>query len=287
MSETSIIADWNLSIIKLFKEFTFDAGLPTIILIVCCLLLWLCIFKRVVKLLLTCASLFLIILCYKGTPKFLLDPLLSQAEKDLQFRASEIFNQNTIVQPLPSCLHNIGGIIVLGSGIYQKNIPGIVAQTRLIGLSHLLKNSGFEKQWINEKLPIIFSGGVTNIYVEQSEADAMKEFAAYTYGKNIDHFNLIAETKSKNTYQNALFAKDIFEKKNFRKKIILLTSSQHMFRAKRVFLRQGFDVCPVPVATLEGFGEGAFNFANAAKSVSILNEYFGVLGYTIKGWLEI
>ncbi|BBH53168.1 YdcF family protein [Fluviispira sanaruensis] len=287
MGDVSIISEWNLTLARLLKEFTFDAGLPTIILFIACIMLWFCIFKKVVKLLFTFASLFIIILCYKETPKILLSPLLTQSERNKQENISEIFNKSLVDNPLPNCVKEVAGIVVLGSGIYQKNIPSSVAQTRLMGLSHLIKNSGYESVWSKHKLPIVFSGGKTNINVGQSEAEAMKNFASYTYGYDINNFSLIAEKESKNTYQNALFTKEIFEKKKYGKKIILLTSSQQMFRAKRVFRKQGFEVCPVPVATLEGYGEGVFNFANAAKSVSILNEYFGVVGYALKGWLSL
>jgi uncharacterized SAM-binding protein YcdF (DUF218 family) len=269
------------------KEFTFDAGLPSILLILSCILLWFCVFRKIVKLLFTFASIFIIFICYKGTPTALSKPLLSEEGKQLQSKQNMDLNGTLIPNPLPSCIQNAKGIVVLGAGIYQKDVPSIVTQVRLLGLVSLFRNSKKDEEWIEEKIPIIFTGGITNVSLSQSEAQAMKEFMRYIYGNKTSNFTIITENKSKNTYQNSAYSKDIFDKSHYEKKIILITSTFHMFRAKRTFEKQGFQVCPIPVTSFESEGSGLFNFGNATKSVGLINEYLGIVGYTIKGWLKV
>ena len=60
-----------------------------------------------------------------------------------------------------------------------------------------------------------------------------------------------------------------------------------MFRAKRTFEKQGFNVCPISVTSFESQGSGLFNFLNAKKSVDSINEYLGIVGYSFKGWIKI
>lgn len=285
MNETIGVSNWNLDFIGYVKEFTFDAGLTSILLALCCFLIWFCVFRKFLKLLFSFVSIFIIFICYKGTPQVLSKPLLSEEGKKLQNKIN--INEFLIPNPLPGCIQNIKGIVVLGAGIYQKDVPGIVTQTRLLGFTNLLRISKKDEEWIDEKIPILFTGGVTNPNIAQSEAQAMKEFMRYTYGAKTIEFKIITENKSKNTYQNSAYAKEIFEKNHYPKNIILVTSTIHMFRAKRTFEQQGFQVCPVPVTSFESNGSGLFNFANATRTVGLLNEYFGIVGYTFKGWLKV
>lgn len=287
MQDAPVISSWNLELVSFIKEFTFDAGLPSILLVLSCLLLWLCIFRKFVKLMFTCASFLIILFCYKGTPNFLAKPLLSEEGRKLQEKIKLNKDYVLIPDPLPKCTSDINGIVVLGAGIYQKGVPGIYSQIRLLGLSSLLHLSKNDEKWLIDKTPIVFTGGNTNPNISQSEASAMKDFTSYLYGNKINDFFIITENKSKNTYQNSAYTREIFDKNNFNKNIILITSSTHMFRAQLTFEKQGFRVCPVPVASLEVEGSGLFNFNNARKSVEILNEYFGIAGYIIKGWIDI
>ena len=287
MAELSSVSGWNLEFISYLKEFTFDAGLPSVLLIVGCILLWFCIFRRFVKLLITFSCLFIVLICYKETPEFISKPLLSEEGKKLQSKENKGVNSILIQKALPDCVNKVFGIVVLGAGIYQKNLPSIVSQSRLLGLTSLLINSKKEDEWLEEKLPIVFTGGITNPFISQSESMAMKHFMKYTYGDKFLQLKIIPEENSKNTYQNAAFTKELFDKNAFHKNIVLVTSSTHMFRAKRTFEKQGFQVCPIPVTSFESDGSGIFNFENARKSVGIMNEYLGIVGYTFKGWLRV
>ncbi len=55
--------------------------------------------------------------------------------------------------------------------------------------------------------------------------------------------DLVLETKSRTTYENALYTHEILAKRNVRR-IVLVTSATHMPRALRCFRAVGFDVVP-------------------------------------------
>jgi uncharacterized SAM-binding protein YcdF (DUF218 family) len=107
------------------------------------------------------------------------------------------------------------------------------------------------------------------------------------------------EHESVNTYENALFSKDILEEKGI-KKIILVTSASHMRRSVALFEQQGFEVIPAPTdysVTENSWNQlwepklvtQIFNILPTAENLSettkILKEYFGFWVYGLRGWL--
>ncbi len=282
MNNTTEISTWNLELKNYLKDFSYDAGLPIIILIICCILLWLCIGKKITKILVTFSTFLIVIFCFKKTPEIISKPLLFENNKNEKL----VKVDNLIIpQKLPACVQAAKAIIVLGAGVYQENLPGINTQLRLLGLSQLFKKMD-KNELIKLQMPIVFTGGYTNKNVHQSEANAMKIFLNYFYTKK-NELNIITENESKNTYQNSAFCHELFEKYKIEKKVVLITNDFHMFRAKRTFEKQGFQVCPLSILSYETEGSGVFNFSNALSSVSLMNEYVGIIGYVWKGWLKI
>ncbi len=106
---------------------------------------------------------------------------------------------------------------------------------------------------------------------------------------------VIKEGKSLNTRENAVFTKEILDRRNI-DTIILVTSGYHMPRAKRVFEKLGITVIPAATDFLSTSGaSGNLNLANIiltlvpdAKSLDLttmaLKEYLGLLIYQIQGW---
>ena len=106
------------------------------------------------------------------------------------------------------------------------------------------------------------------------------------------------ETKSRNTYENAVFSKDILQPKGI-SKIILVTSAAHMPRAVAVFKNQGFEVIPAP--SDYNFTQSdwdrlweinlttqLFNLLPTVDHLNdttdVLKEYIGILVYKLRGW---
>ncbi|WGL59860.1 YdcF family protein [Pigmentibacter sp. JX0631] len=279
MNNNQEIVTWDLDLKNYLKDFSYDAGLPIIILLICCIFLWLCVAKKITKILITLATLLFGIFCFRKTPDILIKPLLILSEQKENKK-----NNLIISKDLPHCIKQANAIVVLGGGIFQENLPATNSQIRLMGLSQLLilMNTNETKRL---QIPVVLTGGYTNKEIKQSEAEAMKVFLNYFIKKN-NHLKVITEEESKNTYQNSAYVKNIFSENKIEKNIILITNDFHMFRARKTFEKQGFNVCPISVLAQDSYGSGIFNFNNAITSVSLMNEYFGIIGYAWKGWLK-
>lgn len=170
---------------------------------------------------------------------------------------------------LESC--SASSIVVLSGGAVNELTPTISTQLRL--------QKALQVEKI-QPLPLIFSGGITEIAVPESEAMA-------------SYFHLLDSTKSKtiyterdslNTHQNALYTKELLEKLQLEKDVILITSSYHMLRSSLVFNHLGFKVCKAS-AEVESGSKWRISYRNADRTVIAFNELAGLAGYYIKGWL--
>jgi uncharacterized SAM-binding protein YcdF (DUF218 family) len=92
-------------------------------------------------------------------------------------------------------------------------------------------------------------------------------------GGGIDPSRLIVETKSKSTYQNAIFCALLVHPKP-RERWLLVTSALHMPRAAASFKEAGFDVVAWPV----------YDEVSQASMVSpALHEWLGLVAYRVLG----
>lgn len=108
------------------------------------------------------------------------------------------------------------------------------------------------------------------------------------------------EGLSQNTYENALYTRDILAEKEITR-IILVTSAYHMPRSVAIFEKQGFEVVPAPAdffvtETERTAGESAEDLATAIfymlpqseyldRTTKALKEYIGMGVYWMRGWL--
>lgn len=270
---------WNLALAQNMKELIFNASLPIILLVFCLIRVYKSNINKKIKYLFSFAVFLLSFFCFYFTPQVLGYFLLSVDDKKLE-KYFDSNNSATFIQ-IPACVQNAKGIIVLGAGSSYMNTPSFYGITRIIGLIELLKTSSQSNLWQRNKTPLIFSGGFTTSYTNFSEAQILKNFSEKLESKILSKFNVLTENESKNTHENAFYVHKNFIEKN----IILITNSFHMTRAKKTFEAQGFSVCPVSVASQNFTGSGLFTFDNANKTVTLLNEYFGIAGYFMKGWL--
>ncbi len=144
---------------------------------------------------------------------------------------------------------------------------------------------------------ILLSGGyIAWMGKHSSPADDMAEvLAALDVPKDV----LWLEDKSRNTHENAVFAKRILDEKGIHK-IILVTSAIHMPRSVALFEHQGLEVIPAPTdyfVTKSLWDELMspswqtifFNLipsaGNLGKTTVAIKEYIGLLVYGLRGWL--
>jgi uncharacterized SAM-binding protein YcdF (DUF218 family) len=147
---------------------------------------------------------------------------------------------------------NADYIIVLGAGL-NKNNPSLTLSKRINTALKYLKE--------NKNTLIIVSGGKA-AGTKISEAEAM---ATVLKNNGINTNRIITEDKSTNTYENLKYSQKLID--NLDKKIVIISSGFHLFRAKQIAKKIGYK----NIGTI------------ASKSVFILlpnyyfREYFAIL----------
>jgi len=161
-------------------------------------------------------------------------------------------------------------IVVLGGGVYNNR--------ELKGSSYKRLMEGFIL-YKSLSVPVILSGGASEGIVP--EAVVMKDILL---NLGVDERFIYADTKSRDTMENAAYVQDICSQINC-KRIILVTSAFHMRRSVRTFREFGFDVVPHPVDLRY---EGIYNiysyfpkYSVFRDSVIAIREYLGLLYYTV------
>jgi uncharacterized SAM-binding protein YcdF (DUF218 family) len=114
----------------------------------------------------------------------------------------------------------------------------------------------------NPKLRIVISGakGMSRVVAE--------------LGGGIDLARVLVETRSNNTYENALYSAEMIKPKQS-ERWLLVTGASHMPRAIGSFRRAGFEVEPWPVYDLTDSGSPVIDVA--------LHEWLGLFAYWVFG----
>lgn len=144
---------------------------------------------------------------------------------------------------------------------------------------------------------IVVSGGFIEFFGSTvAESEAMVELLM---ALGVPEADIVLESRSRNTYENALFVREIADAEDFNE-ILLVTSGLHMPRSVAIFKHQGFDVIPAPADFLATWGEegrttdvGGAGFLlkvipNSERleySTRALREYIGMFVYKLRGWL--
>lgn len=175
-------------------------------------------------------------------------------------------------------------LIVLGGGIRPPNssnpFPDLGdSSDRLV---HALR------LWKAGKAPKLLLVGRGNGWGSDvgSEGSAM---AAVLRDFGIDQDAILVEGESRNTFENALYAKQIWDREGFRTGL-LITSATHMTRSRAVFVERGFVVTAVPIDARAGAFDTVFPFTllpdvRALDQVTaVWKEWLGLLVYRIRGW---
>ena len=119
-----------------------------------------------------------------------------------------------------------------------------------------------------------------------SEGSAM---AAVLQDFGIDPDAILVEGESRNTFENALYAKQVWDREGFTTGL-LITSATHMRRAKAVFDERGFTITPVPVDARAGAFDTVFPFTllpdvrALEQATYVWKEWLGLIVYRIRGW---
>ncbi len=166
--------------------------------------------------------------------------------------------------------------VVLGSGIIE-NVPDISGKGAL-KTSTMSRAATVYRLYMKAQKPIIFSGG--KIFSRTAEAVIAKRFLI---SLGIPSNHIIMEDKSIDTFENARYVKEIADKYQF-KKIVLVTSAAHMKRSYLLFGKRFKEITPYP--TDYQVSRGSYDLlsflpdtTNVGMVQTAVKEYLGFLYY--------
>ena len=186
------------------------------------------------------------------------------------------------IKPSKYPVQQLKGIVVLGgsfnSGLQSKERNEVLLNSSAERLTKVLEI--YNK---NPKILILFTGFSGALKPQGwSESDMAKKFFLE---QGVRSENLIFENKSRNTFENINYSKDII--KNYKGTWGLITSASHMPRSYFGFKRQGLILEPIIVDFKTGTSPIfwiSFNIGSGLSNWSILlHEVVGISYYKITG----
>ncbi|MEJ0095840.1 MAG: ElyC/SanA/YdcF family protein [Methylocella sp.] len=190
--------------------------------------------------------------------------------------------ENRFPQP-PADLPAPAGVIVLGGGL--DPLRSEARGQSILSEDGVRLTAALELARRYPTARLIFTGGSGNFPEDAaSEATGVRKF---WLSLGVPEDRMSFEGKSRNTWENALFTRDLLAPKPG-EKWLLVTSAWHMPRSMGIFRRLGFDVIPYPVAyrsygdardwtTLAPFPERVFELDFSIR------EWIGLLAYRLTG----
>lgn len=177
----------------------------------------------------------------------------------------------------------VAGVIVLG-GSFETQPTDHYGQMALNDAGErILAIATVAQEFPNAR--IIYSGGGSGFVQGRTPEATLVERTAHDMG--VAPGRIVYERRSLNTYENALFSKEIAQPKPG-ERWLLVTSAFHMPRSVGVFRKVGWDVVAYPVDFRTGGpGDAGRFFASISQGLTrsdiAIKEYIGLLAYRISG----
>jgi uncharacterized SAM-binding protein YcdF (DUF218 family) len=186
------------------------------------------------------------------------------------------------IKPSKYPVQQLTGVIILG-GSFDLELESKERNEVLLNSAAERLTKALEIYKKNPRLLILFSGASNKIKpIGWSESDMAKKFFL-EQGVRVD--NLIFENKSRNTFENIIYSKDII--KTNKGTWGLITSASHMPRSYFGFKRQGLILEPISVDYRTGTSSIFwinFDIQKGLKNWNIiLHEVIGISYYKITG----
>jgi len=176
------------------------------------------------------------------------------------------------------------GIVVLGGGLSHSEIW--TAHNRIAlneQAERMTEAVALMRQYPH--LRLLFTGGSGSVLAgDLSEAQRARMFFD---AMGVDASRVAYESRSRNTYENALFGAAV-DGVDSKKPWLLLTSAFHMPRAMGVFARTGWNATPWPVDYRTTAHDSWFDFSLHAGPrlwELALHEWLGFHAYRWAGWI--
>jgi uncharacterized SAM-binding protein YcdF (DUF218 family) len=182
---------------------------------------------------------------------------------------------------LPAGKKYTAGILLGGMAGYDKYDRGHFGSSadRFIQAANLYHSGIIGK--------IIVSGG-TGSLMQNEPAESFFLRGAFI-ANGIPDSAIIIESRSRNTYENAVYSKQITDSLQLSPPFVLVTSALHMPRSAKVFKKQGFDIMPFPCdyrVTHQGFSMENYILPNSGLINEwnlFIKEIVGLWIYTLTG----
>ncbi|MGJ0392587.1 MAG: YdcF family protein [Methylocystis sp.] len=175
------------------------------------------------------------------------------------------------------------GIIVLGGSV-DENLSGVLNRVTLSeAAERLTAPIALKREYPAARL--VFTGGTSALRGSPyTEAETVRKFWREV---GLDRGDVLYEDKSRNTFENAVFTRDLVQPKPG-ERWLLVTSAMHMPRSIGIFRKAGFPVIAYPV---DYRTTGEIQFVgmprHASRSLSLLefaaHEWVGLLAYRLTG----
>jgi uncharacterized SAM-binding protein YcdF (DUF218 family) len=186
------------------------------------------------------------------------------------------------IKPSKYPVQQLSGVIVLG-GSFDLELESKERNEVLLNSSAERLTKALEIYRKNPRIVILFSGASNKIKpISWSESDMAKKFFL-EQGVRLE--NLLFENKSRNTFENIIYSKDII--KTNKGTWGLITSASHMPRSYFGFKRQGLILEPISVDYRTGISSIFWINFDIKKGLEnwniILHELVGISYYKITG----
>lgn len=194
----------------------------------------------------------------------------------------------------PEQIPSAGVIVVLGGGTNPAEYPRSTVEINGAGDRMLYAAQLFH---MGKADHLLLSGG--RIDWSSSNTTPAEEMAVILEMLGVPLESMWLESESRNTFENAQYAREILTEKDINK-IILVTSASHMPRSVQLFEEQGFDVIPAPTdfdvtqANWQGLRQASIpvqimnllpNVENLNSVTNAMKEYIGILFYRFRGMI--
>ena len=172
-------------------------------------------------------------------------------------------------------------IVVLGAGRYREAPEYGRDSTSEQSLERLQYAADVEKA---SGLPLVISGGSVQGEPD-AEAAIMADVLRGTFGIKTE---IVTETRSRNTAENALYTKELLEAHGWHR-VLLVTHAHHMPRSVAMFEQVGVAVIPAPLRFDTRPDDGPMvvgDWLPSAKSMyqfrEACHEYVGLVWYRVR-----
>lgn len=187
-------------------------------------------------------------------------------------------------------------IVVLGGATREKSTPRPTHEVNEAG-DRLIYAARLWHEGVAPRIIVSGGGALYVVPTVDSEATAMADTLE---AMGVADGAIIKEDKSLNTWENALYTKEILASKDITEPVILVTSAMHMPRAAAIFDNLDIPFVPAPTDylvsdadwayyTTPTFERQVFNLVPSADDLKLtsmaLKEWLGLLVYRLRGWV--